>query len=126
MKKVFYIFLAHVLVLGSVWLWKAKDADIQSDRDIFNEGHMVSISLQSDSSGNLILDLLADKELISIFFHENEGLYLQGYLFSQDPGFLGDPDESKAHGWISFQIDERIFWSADRERLVCSEQGGDE
>ncbi len=51
MKKILYIFLAHVVVLGSLWIWRdSRDADTPMVRDNYEQALFLA-TIKTDSSG---------------------------------------------------------------------------
>ncbi len=66
MKKIFYLFLAHVIVLGSLWLWR--DFKEQESPAVLEEKqNAVSlVFIESDSSVSKFLFCLDKQELAEI------------------------------------------------------------
>jgi hypothetical protein len=84
MKKILYIFLAHVVVLGSIWLWKDREDEDYPGLSVLHEpGQPVSLMvMNNDAEDFRIIICLNKDELgsarpgqifnISMFTHEDE------------------------------------------------------
>ncbi len=65
MKKILYIFLAHVIVLGSLWIWKnTRDAESPVDQDRYCLGEAVVMKFsKTESRGLKILVCINEDEI---------------------------------------------------------------
>ena len=69
MKKILYILLAHVVVLGSLWVWRdMKDRDTLADLNEYQQAATL-IFIEKDSSGTEIL-ICIDRDELEDAFHE--------------------------------------------------------
>ena len=85
-KKILYILLAHVVVLGSLWVWRdMKERDTLADLNEYQQAATL-IFIEKDSSGTEIL-ICIDRDELENAFH--------GQIFNAV--ILSDTDEMKTY-----------------------------
>lgn len=67
MRKIFYIFLIHILVLGSLWIWRNhKNNQSFSERIKLEDGIQVYLGISTHEDSELLgIEVCIDKEGIS-------------------------------------------------------------
>ncbi|WP_045216934.1 hypothetical protein [Desulfonatronovibrio magnus] len=93
MRKVFYIFAAHILVLGSLWAWKNNH-----DQEIIDgeSGNVMIFLNQSNSQDHKVILLLCHDLHQPASYVESEFDVFLDYVLSKESAKIlwGDPDRS--------------------------------
>ncbi|RQD56955.1 MAG: hypothetical protein D5R98_09235 [Desulfonatronovibrio sp. MSAO_Bac4] len=115
MRKVFYIFLIHILVLGSLWVWRNhQDGEYFSEVINLENGIQVYLGITTyDDSSSLGIEVCFDKENISKSRIQNS---LAGF-FLMKPDSLSSGFEDAKYGLTCYTMN-----SADEENLLTDNQ----
>ncbi len=104
MKKIMFIFLAHVLVLGTLWVWRTdKGADHPQDayNNYLHEPVIISF-METNHSGSVILMCIDEEQLKRTPSGEQLSVSLVGPAHAE---VMSQPEAYEKH--ICYRIDLR-------------------
>jgi hypothetical protein len=120
MKKILYIFLAHVVVLGSLWIYRAgKDQDYSGSQDNDHPVQPVSLSYtKTDSSGLKVLICIDADELENALPGQSYNIPMTSRAGEIEPvrsDFSGDDSQTCFHIFLKGSVSECVALTSGRE-----------
>lgn len=120
MKKILYIFLAHVVVLGSLWIYRAgKDEDYSGNQEKYHPGQPVSLSYtKTDSSGLKVLICIDADELENALPGKSFNISMTSHareMESVRSDFTGEDSQTCFHIFLKGSVSECVALTTGRE-----------
>jgi|GEM_PF-6406534 hypothetical protein len=120
MKKILYIFLAHVVVLGSLWIYRAgKDEDYSGNQEKYHSGQPVSLSyVKTDSSGLKVLICIDADELENALPGQSFNISMTSRAHEMESvrsEFTGEDSQTCFHIFLKGSISECVALTSGRE-----------
>lgn len=121
MKKILYIFLVHVVVLGSLWIYRAtKDEDYSGNQEKYHPVQPVYLSfIKTDSSGLKVLICIDADELENALPGQSFNISMtashEGEMESVRSDFTGEDSQTCFHIFLKESMSECVVVTSARE-----------